>query len=236
MTSNQRLIAYEQAKSPITEAYRTFRTNIQFSKVDGELKKLLITSTGPGEGKSTIVANTAVTLAQSGKRVLIVDCDLRKPVQHRIFKKENRGLTNYLIEDVPLQSVVQDTEIPNLRILTSGPIPPNPSELLGSQKMLEAIAFFQSEYDYILFDAPPVLAVTDAGVLASRVDGVVMVVAAGSIRPEIAQHAKDLLLKANGRILGVVLNGVEIQEEYSYYYYYYGEQETGKHKKRKTRN
>ncbi|AIF53705.1 CpsD/CapB family tyrosine-protein kinase [Pelosinus sp. UFO1] len=222
MTTTRKLIVHEDAKSPVAEAYRTLRTNIQFSKTDGELKSIMFTSTGPGEGKSTTTANTAVALAQSGKQVILVDCDLRKPVQHKIFGKKNRGLTNILVEEVMADTYIQDTQVENLRLLSSGPIPPNPSELLGSIKMLELIDYLKNQADYVIIDAPPVIAVTDASVLASRVDGVTLVINSGFVRPEMAQKAKDLLVKANGHLLGVILNRVEIEEEHAYYYYYYG--------------
>ena len=220
--NKRRLIVHEDAKSPIAEAYRTLRTNIQFSKLDGELKTIMFTSSGPGEGKSTTIANTAVALAQSGKQVILMDCDLRKPVLHKIFGKKNHGLTNLLVEEVAAEDFLQDTEIENLRILTSGPIPPNPSELLGSKKMQELLDYLKTQADYLIIDVPPVIAVTDACVLAAKVDGIILVINSGTIRPEMAQKAKDLLIKAKGHILGVILNRVEIEEEDAYYYYYYG--------------
>jgi len=223
MGTIRKLIVHEQAKSPIAEAYRTLRTNMQFSKIDGTLKAIMFTSAGPGEGKSTTVANTAVALAQSGKNVILIDCDLRKPVLHKIFNKKNRGLTNILVEDVTVEDFLQDTEIENLRILTSGPIPPNPSELLGSKKMQELLDYLKTQADYLIIDVPPVIAVTDACVLAAKVDGITLIVNSGTIRPEMAQRAKDLLRKANGQILGVILNRVEIEDEDAYYYYYYGD-------------
>lgn len=222
MANKCRLIVHEQAKSPIAEAYRTLRTNIQFSKTVGELKTIMFTSSGPGEGKSTTIANTAVALAQSGKQVILMDCDLRKPVLHKIFDKQNRGLTNILVEDVSPDDFLQDTQVKNLRVLTSGPIPPNPSELLGSQKMQELLDYLKTQADYLIIDVPPVIAVTDACVLASKVDGITLVVDYGTVRPEIAQQAKEYLIKAQGNILGVILNRVEIEEEDAYYYYYYG--------------
>jgi len=222
MIDKRRLIVHEQAKSPIAEAYRTLRTNIQFSKTDGELKTIMFTSSGPGEGKSTTIANTAVALAQSGKQVILMDCDLRKPMLHKIFDKKNRGLTNILVEDVTVDDFLQTTQVENLRILTSGPIPPNPSELLGSKKMQQLLDYLKTQADYLIIDVPPVIAVTDACVLASKVDGITLVVNSGTIRPEMAQKAKDLLIKANGHVLGVILNRVVIEEEDAYYYYYYG--------------
>ena len=221
MLERQKLIVNEQTKSPIAEAYRTLRTNIQFSKPASQLKVLLFTSAGPGEGKSTTVANTAVTLAQSGKKVIIVDCDLRKPVQHKIFGLINQGITNILAEELCLSNFIQNTEVENLRVLTSGPIPPNPSELLGSLKMQQVIDDLKMQADYLLIDSPPVIAVTDACVLASKVDGISLVLDVGSVRPEMAKKAKELLVNAKGSILGVILNRVEIEEEYALYYYYY---------------
>jgi capsular exopolysaccharide synthesis family protein len=222
MTDQHQLIVHGQIKSPIAEAYRTLRTNIHFSKGDKEPKTIMFISAGPGEGKSTTAANTAVSLAQSGKRVIIVDCDLRKPVQHRIFGKKNKGLTNILVEDFSINSMIQETGIDNVNLLTSGPIPPNPSELLSSQKMQVILDTLQTQADYVIIDAPPVIAVTDACVLASKVDGIALVIGAGMVRPEMAQKAKDLLQKAKGHILGVILNRVEIDEEHAFYYYYYG--------------
>lgn len=220
--STYQLIVHEQIKSAVAEAYRTLRTNLQFSKTD-ILKMVMYTSTGPGEGKSTIVANTAVALAQSGKKVLIIDCDLRKPVQNKIFKVRNPGLTNFLVEGKPLTELIQATEVPGINLLSSGPIPPNPSELLGSVKMEELLKSVKVEFDMVILDAPPVIAVTDACVLASKVDGIALVISAGMVRPEMAQQAKDLLVRAKGHILGVVLNRVEI-EAGDYYYYYAGDE------------
>lgn len=225
MSAKRQLIVHEQAKSPIAEAFRTLRTNLQFSKVDGDLKTVMFTSAGPGEGKSTIAANAAVAFAQSGKKVIIIDCDLRKPTQHRIFNLNKRGITNYLVEEVPLDELIQDSGIPNLHVLVSGPIPPNPSELLGSRRMADLINDFKSRCDLLIIDTSPVVAVTDASVLASKVDGVVMVIDSSEVRPEMAQKAKELLIKAKGHIIGVILNKVEIAEEHSYYYYYYGKDE-----------
>jgi len=219
--AERKLIVHEQAKSPISEAYRTLRTNLQFSKIHDDLKLVMFTSSGPGEGKSTTAANTAVAMAQAGKRVLLVDCDLRKPVQHRIFGKKKDGLSNLIVESLSLDQVIQSTEVPGLSLLTSGPIPPNPSELLGSAKMDDFLAVAKERFDLVILDASPVLAVTDACVLASKVDGIALVIASGKVRPEIAAKAKDLLMKAKGHILGVVLNRIEIEKEHAHYYYYY---------------
>ena len=226
------LIVHEQPKSPIAEAYRTLRTNIQYAKVDGELKVLLFTSAGPGEGKSTVAANTAVALAQAGHRVILVDCDLRKPVQHHVFSLNKKGLTNCLVGESPAAELLQDTEAPNLRVLTSGPIPPNPAELLGSSRMGQALDALKEIADYIVIDCPPVIAVTDASVLSRRADGVILVLDANQVRPEMAQKAKELLENAQANILGTILNRAEIESEHSYYYYYYGHGDEKKKEKK----
>jgi capsular exopolysaccharide synthesis family protein len=214
------LIVHEQAKSTIAEAYRTLRTNLQFAKAHGALQTIIFTSMGPGEGKSTTVANVAIALAQTGKKTLIIDCDLRRPAQHKIFSLRLQGVTNVLTQDIPVAQQLQNTVVPNLQVMTSGPIPPNPSELLGSRKMAEMLETLKQEIDYLLLDTSPVLAVTDTGVLASQADGIVMVVGSGMARPAMAQRAKDLLLKAKGTILGVVLNQVALEREELDYYHY----------------
>lgn len=226
--AQRKLIVHEDPKSPIAEAYRTLRTNLQFAKVNSELRTIMFTSSGPAEGKSTTIANVAVALAQSGRSIILVDCDLRKPVQHRIFGKRNKGVTNILVDESPAKAFLQDTEIDNLRILPSGPIPPNPSELLSSSKMVELFTELKELADMVLIDAPPTIAVTDAAVMAAKVDGIVLVIDSTSVRPEMAQKAKELLVKANGHILGAILNRVEIEDEHAYYYYYYGSESKSK--------
>lgn len=229
--AERELIVHEQPKSPIAEAYRTLRTNIQYARVDGEMKVLLFTSAGPTEGKSTVVANTAVAMASAGHRVVILDCDLRKPVMHHIFHLNKKGLTNCLVGESPILELLQDTEVPNLRVLTSGPLPPNPAELLGTSRMDRLLDALKDVSDYILIDSPPVIAVTDAGVLARKADGVLLVLDSMQVRPEMAQKAKELLLAAQASLVGVILNRAEVDSEHSYYYYYYGH---GDKEKKKT--
>ena len=226
------LIVHEQPKSPIAEAYRTLRTNIQYARVDGELKVLLFSSAGPDEGKSTVTANTAVALAQAGHRVILVDCDLRKPVQHHVFNVNKKGLTNCLVGESSAVDLLQDTEVPNLRVLASGPIPPNPAELLGSSRMDALIASLKEVSDFLLIDCPPVIAVTDACVLARKADGVFLVLDANQVRPEMAIKAKELFENAQGVILGAILNRAEVESEHSYYYYYYGHGDKEKEKEK----
>jgi capsular exopolysaccharide synthesis family protein len=219
---NRSLISMTNPKSPIAEQFRTIRTNIQFSNVDEELQTMIVTSSGPGEGKSTTTANLAVVFAQQGKRVLLVDADLRKPTAHYTFRTENHvGLSNVLTRQATLDEAVKTTDQDNLWVLTSGPIPPNPSELLGSKGMLMLLEKAKDEYDVIILDSPPVLAVTDAQVLSNLTDGVVLVVSSGKTEIESAKKAKELLDSAKAKILGVVLNNKKVQDS-QYYYYYVG--------------
>ena len=211
MTHEQlQLITLRDPRSQAAEAYRTLRTNIQFSSLDKPLHTLLITSTAPDEGKSTTAANLAVAIAQSEQRVILVDCDLRRPSLHQLFGVANEtGLTSTILaaEDAPLP--LQTTEVPGLSLLTSGPLPPRPADILGSRRMEQTIARLRSEADIILFDTPPVVAVTDAAVLATRVDGVLLVLQAHKTSRDRARQAKQILEKVKANIIGVVLNGAE---------------------------
>ena len=215
----------QDPRSPIAEAYRGLRTNLTFSSLDRPLRTMLITSAGPEEGKSTVLANLAVTEAQAGRRVIIVDADLRRPRQHELFGISNAtGLTTALADEKGLQNlslqatVLQATEVPGLRVLTSGPLPPNPTELLASQPMAALQTAQSPQYDLVLFDAPPVVVVTDAAILASQVDGVLLVVNANGTRREHAQRAQQLLAKVNARIVGSVLNNAAPDRSLRPYY------------------
>jgi len=215
------LITHLNPKSPIAEQYRTIRTNIDFSLADRNLRSLVVTSSGPGEGKSMTTANLAVVMAQQGRKVLLVDADLRKPTVHYTFRLINtEGLSNLLTKRAKLTDVITKTDVDNLYVITSGPIPPNPAELLSSRAMHELMTEALGIFDIIIFDTPPVLAVTDAQILSSQVDGTVLVVASGKTEKDAALEAKDLLQKSQARILGVVLNRQPIKN--SRYYYYYG--------------
>ncbi|MFQ5633013.1 MAG: polysaccharide biosynthesis tyrosine autokinase, partial [bacterium] len=217
-----RLITHFAPKSPISEAYRSFRTNIQFTKIDKPLQTLLVTSPGPGEGKSTTVANLAITMAQMGSKVLLVDADLRRPILHSIFKLDRRiGLTNTLVGRVSVDDAINETEIENLSIMPCGTLPPNPSELLGSAAMKNLIEELKSKFDIVLFDSPPVIAVTDAVVLCNKLDGVVLVVKSGQTDRNAASHAYSLLKNVSTNLLGGLLNGVNVESMYGSYYYYY---------------
>lgn len=221
-TASRHLISDKLPKSPISEQYRTIRTNIQFSFVDQNLRSIMVTSSGPAEGKSTTASNLAVVNAQQGKKVLFVDSDLRKPTAHYTFQQDNyRGLTTVLTRQTTLSETIQQTRIENLDILTSGPIPPNPAELLSSRAMEDLLSATYRIYDLVVFDTPPVLAVTDAQILANQCDGTVLVVASGSTDKDSAIKAKDLLNSAKAKLLGVVLN-MKKHKDSSYYYYYGG--------------
>ena len=168
------LITISNPKSPVAEAYRTLRTNIQFSNIDGNLQTICVTSSGPGEGKSTTISNLAETFAQAGNRVAIIDCDLRKPRLHRIFKLTNtKGVTTLLSGQSEIEDVIQVAGS-DLTVITSGPIPPNPSELLGSKRMKDLLEVLKKRYDIVLIDAPPVGLVTDAAILSAIVDGIMI--------------------------------------------------------------
>lgn len=215
----------DDPKSVESEAFRVLRTNLQFTAIDKPLKNILITSSVPQEGKSTVISNLAITIAGAGNKTLLVDADLRRPKQQKIFLLENyKGLSNIIAENLPLDNVINKTKIANLDVITSGPLPPNPAEMLGSARMKNFIQEINSMYDIVLFDSPPVNSVADASILSTAVDGVVLVIAANSTEREAVLVAKQQLEKVKARILGVVLNKVEQKSGgYYYYYYYYGE-------------
>lgn len=229
-----KLIVQNNPKSPISETYRVIRTNIQFAGAGKQLKYIAFTSSVPGEGKSTTISNLALTMAQDGKKVLLIDNDLRKPMQHKVFGLLNKGLTNIIAMGLTFDEVVNKDVFPNLDVLTSGPIPPNPSEMLGSEKMSDILKEVGEKYDYILLDLPPILAVTDAAIVGHMADGIVLVVRSGITAPE---EAKKRLEAGHANILGVVLNGVPTEKKgygYGYYYYdYYDENNEKHHEKRK---
>ncbi|MDQ0206999.1 capsular exopolysaccharide synthesis family protein [Alkalicoccobacillus murimartini] len=217
--TQRQLIADLHKHSPISEQYRTIRTNIEFSSVDKELRSFVVTSAGPGEGKSTSVANLAIVMAQNGQRVLIIDADMRRPTVHYTFATANtRGLTNVLSKQTSLEETVQLTKIEHLFILTCGPIPPNPAELLNSRMMELVLEEALDQFDIIILDAPPVMAVTDAQLIASKVDGTILVTSSGKTDRDEIIKTKELLNKTKANLLGVILNNKPVDEK-SYYYY-----------------
>lgn len=213
-------IVEKKPKSIAAEAYRTLRTNIQYSSFDKEIRTMVVTSSEPGEGKSTTAGNIALSFAQSEKSVILIDCDLRKPSLHRKFKISNLvGLSDVLIGKEKMNDALNEYS-ENLHILTSGKLPPNPSEMLGSKAMGRLLEELKSKYDIIILDSAPLQAVTDAQILSTKVDGTVLVVRAEKTKRDSVQQAKALLDKVGANILGTVLNGVENTRKK--YYYYYG--------------
>ncbi|MBR2182005.1 MAG: CpsD/CapB family tyrosine-protein kinase, partial [Acidaminococcaceae bacterium] len=204
------LLAFKDPKSPVAEAYRSIRTNLQFSGVDKEMKLVEVTSAVPNEGKSTVIASLAVVLAQAKKKVLLLDCDFRNPTQHKLFGLHNRGITNCMATGGDYHDYIQKVDQENLDILVSGPVAPNPSEMLMSNRMQELLDTARKEYDYVLIDTPPIMPVTDAAVLGAKVDGVMIVIASGADKPELVQAAKTRLIQGGANILGCILNKVQV--------------------------
>ena len=227
------LVTQNDPKNPAAEAYRVIRTSIQFAQAGKELKTIAITSCTPNEGKSMTVANLAIVLTQAGKSVLLIDCDMRNPTVHKNFNLSNKvGLSSCISMGTAVADAVQATAIEGLDALTAGVIPPNPSELLGSERMQNILQRAKEEYDYVLIDTPPVLPVTDSLVLGRMVDGLILVIDSGEIKVEMARDVKNQLVHSGANILGVVLNKVRSEHHgYGYGYYYYYGHDGEKHKK-----
>ncbi|CAH2463326.1 MULTISPECIES: CpsD/CapB family tyrosine-protein kinase [Bacillus cereus group] len=215
----KQLITHKEPKSRIAERYRNIRTNIEFTSVDTHIRSLIVTSADPGDGKTTTVANLAVVFGQQGKKVLVIGADLRKPTIQNLFAiHHSNGLTNVLLGQAKLMQCIQKTDIENVYLMASGPIPPNPAELLGNRVMDEVLLEAYNMFDMILIDTPPVLAVTDAQILANKCDGVILVVRSEQTEKDKMVKAKQILDKASGKLLGVVLNDKnEEKEQYGYY-------------------
>jgi succinoglycan biosynthesis transport protein ExoP len=223
-TYPEKLVTHQTGHSPAGEAYRMLRSNIQFTSNGRPVRTLLVTSASPMEGKSITLANMGVVFAQNGLRTVLVDSDLRRPVLHKIFQVSNRvGLSNTLLAPVTKLSeeAIQPTEIENLRVMTSGPLPPNPSELLGSARMSQLIGELTEVADVVIFDSPPVLSATDAALLANRLDATILVADAGRTRRETALRAVDQLQRAGSNLLGGVVNRLQKKSGGYYYYYHY---------------
>lgn len=212
------LITLTDPRSPISEAYRTLRTNLSFYSLDSPIETLVVTSPAPDEGKSTTVANLAVTMAQSGRPTILVDCDLRRPSLHEIFSANNDAGFTTMVLDEEAAPPLQQTGIENLRLLPSGPKPPNPADLLGSQQVERVIAGLVEQADIVLFDAPPIIGVTDAVLLGTKADGLLLVIRAGQTRREHAERAKELLEKAKVRIIGATLTNAPKEGTVGDYY------------------
>ncbi len=227
-----KVITHLAPKDPISEAYRTLRTNLQFARLDHPLKSLLISSSGPKEGKSLTVVNLATAFAQMGEKTVVVDADLRRPVQHNLMGLEREpGLSDVLGGHLPVDKVIQETEVENLFLLAGGSSATNPAELLASQRMDEVLAGLTDEFGMIILDTPPIVAVTDAAVLSSKVSGTLLVCRWGVTDVSLALHATDLLRKVDARVVGVVLNNIDVYHRYGsyghYYHYYYASERGG---------
>jgi protein-tyrosine kinase len=223
------LIAETAPKSPAAEAYRTLRTNIQFAGLDRPCRTIVITSATPSEGKTTTAANFGVVCAQAGSRVCLVDADLRKPSLHRVFGMDNqRGLATALLEGKSLADVAVPTRVPGLSVVVSGPLPPNHAELAASRRMHDLLESATHDYDLVICDSPPVLSVSDAVALSAQCDGVILVVRVGAVSTAAVRRAAEQIDAVKGRILGVLLNRVNMRrdgyyaEYHSYYHAYYG--------------
>lgn len=223
------LIAEADPKSPASEAYRSLRTNIQFAELDRPCRSIVVTSATAGEGKTTTAANLAVTAAQGGASVCLIDADLRRPTLHRLFGLPNHeGLTTALVQGRPFADLAQSTRIANLAVLTSGPLPANPAELVGSRRMRTFVESATEKFELVVLDTPPILAASDAVALAAQCEGVILVVRSAGVPHEAVRHAVDQIQSVKGRILGVLLNRLDArrdghyQDYYRYYRSYYG--------------
>lgn len=227
-SGQDQLITVAKPRMPVSEAFRSLRTNLQFSGIDAPLKTVLVTSASPSDGKSSVVANLAAVMAQSEKEVVLVDGDMRRPTLHKVLKLSNRiGLSDYFIRTPEkMTGVVKKTKVNGLSIITSGSLPPNPSELLGSSRMQDVLRLLEKHFDMVLLDSPPLLAVTDALILAKSVDGVLLVVDPKKTKRGAIRQAIEQLQRLDARLLGVVLNNIKVKRS-SYYYnrdYYYSKQ------------
>lgn len=216
-------VVQDDPKSVGAEAYKTLRTNIQYSSFDKNAQAIIVTSSQPGEGKSTTSGNLALSMAQDGKKTILIDCDLRKPTVHKKFGITNSsGLSEVIVGKVDLKDAMKEFN-KNLTIITSGKIPPNPSEMLGSNNMQRFLDELKRHYDCIILDTPPVLAVTDAQILSRNADGMVLVIRAGRTKKDMVLKAKKQIENVGGKIIGTILNAVDSKNGRNNYYYYYGE-------------
>jgi capsular exopolysaccharide synthesis family protein len=236
---NQELVTHHDPKSTASESYRGIRTNILFSAAESAPQVILITSAGPREGKTITTLNLGITMAQAGSKVILLDCDMRRPKVHKAFSlAKDRGISNLLVGGKAQDGTLRHTPVPNLDVIPCGPIPPNPSEMLGSKRMSDLLHRLRKEYAHILIDSPPSTAVTDSAVLSKSVDGVVLVIRAGDTAREMVKNGIGQFEAVGAHILGAILNGVDIGRDkyyyyYQYYHYYYGDD--GDKKKRKNR-
>jgi capsular exopolysaccharide synthesis family protein len=221
--ANSELLIHADSRSSLAEAYRQLRTSILLSTAGHAPKSLLITSSLPSEGKTTTATNTAISLAQTGAKVLIIDADMRRPRLHSVFGIGNGdGLSTILssdLNDTDLLKIIKTDERTKLNLLTSGPIPPNPAELLGSEQMVNLMKVLQQHFTHVVVDSPPVTSFTDAVLVASMVDGVILVVHSGKSSRQVVRRARQILQDVGAKIFGVVLNNVNLRSQDNYYYY-----------------
>ncbi len=218
--SARKLVTVSKPRSAASEAYRALRTNLGFAGIEQTYRTILITSPNAQDGKSSIAANLAVVMAQAGHEILLADCDLRKPSQHKIFELSNQlGFTTCISQNISIEKIALRLMVDHLSILTSGPIPPNPAEILSSARTQALWPNLLEKYEYIIIDAPPMLAVTDSAILSTQVDGTILVVRPGKTRIEEARQAGEQLTRANAKLIGVVLNKVkmDIGDYYKHY-------------------
>lgn len=227
MGQGVKLITASSPASTNAEQFNTIRTNIQFSSADQEYRSIMLTSSTASEGKSTVAGNLAVSFARQGKRTVLVDSDLRRPTINATFNINNtKGITNFLTEkSVGLNDIIYETSLKNLYVIPSGPTPPNPSELLGSKKMGTLISSLEKQTDLVVYDAPPVLSVTDAQILSTKVDGTIIVVRANKTEKDAIGNTVRLINHVGGHILGTILNDVKKSSNGYYGYGYYGKSE-----------
>ncbi|CEG22100.1 Tyrosine-protein kinase YwqD [Planococcus massiliensis] len=218
--TGRKLVAYTMPKSFVSEQFRNVRTNIHFSTPDKEIRSLAITSAAPGEGKSTAAANLAVVFAQEGKKVLLIDGDMRKPTMHHTFEIRNTvGLSSVLTRRLPVEAAIKKGPISGLHLLTCGPIPPNPAELLASETMAQLIQHLGKSYDLVIFDSPPILSVADGKLIADHCEGTVLIINSGTTEKRGALKAKEMIEMTSSKLLGIVLNNFTSTKE-TYYYQY----------------
>ncbi|RNF39507.1 CpsD/CapB family tyrosine-protein kinase [Planococcus salinus] len=219
--ASRNLIAFTTPNSLVSEQFRTLRTNINFSSPDQKIQTIVITSAAPSEGKSTAAANLSIVFAQEGKKVLLVDADMRKPTMHHTFNVGNvQGLSRVLTRQSNLETAIRATKVVGLDLLTCGSLPPNPAELLGSKSMDTLIEQMKKAYDIVIFDAPPMLAVTDAQLLANKCDGAILIVNSGKTDKKEVVKAKETIVKSNCRLIGAVLNNFTLSKDSAYSHYY----------------
>lgn len=219
----RKLVAHKNPRSLVSEQYRTLRTNINFSIPDKDISTILVTSASQSEGKSTTSANLAIVFAQDGKKVLLLDADMRKPTMHHTFSVNNiTGLSHLLIRQCSIKQALKASRINNLDLITSGPIPPNPAELLGSKSMLSLMDQLKEIYDIIIVDAPPILAVADSIILANECDGTILVIHSGKTEKANAMKAKEAIIASNSKLIGAVVNNYKMpRDKYNNQYYSY---------------